>query len=291
VRVTQSLEKAEHETTSGQRHATCELRDAHNEHPMRAHRPQVTMTPFPDHYSSVAAHYARYRPHYPHALFAWLASVAPNRRLAWDCGTGNGQAATAMAAHFAHVVATDPSTAQLANAERGVAVSYAAMTAEQAALTGASVAVITVAQALHWFDRPAFYAEVKRVLTPRGVLAAWSYGLCTLGDAALDAELRRFHDETVGPYWPPGRALVDAGYEGLDLPFDELSPPPLAMEARWTLEEFAGYLSTWSAVQRARASTGMDPLPALVEALRARWGAEKSGRRIEWPLAVRAGRV
>lgn len=249
------------------------------------------MAPFADHYSSAAGQYARYRPHYPQALFAWLASVAPNRSVAWDCGTGNGQAATALAATFTHVVATDPSTAQLAHAERGTAVSYAAMTAERTALAGASVAAVTVAQALHWFDRPAFYAEVERVLMPHGVLAVWSYGLCTLDDAVLDAELRRFHGVTVGPHWPAERALVDAGYEGLQLPFAELSVPPLRMETLWTLEQFAGYVSTWSAVQRARTSTGTDPLPAFVETLRARWGGAERARRIEWPLAVRAGRV
>ena len=249
------------------------------------------MAPFVDHYSSAAGQYARYRPRYPDALFAWLASVAPNRRLAWDCGTGSGQAAVAMAAHFAHVVATDPSTAQLAHAERGRAVSYAAMTAERAALTAASVAVVTVAQALHWFDRPGFYAEVRRVLAPGGVLAVWSYGLCTFGDDALDAAVRRFHGETVGPFWPPERTLVDEGYVGLELPFAELSAPLLTMEAWWTLEQFAGYLSTWSAVQRARASTGTDSLPGFVQTLRERWGAGESARRIKWPLVLRAGRA
>ena len=249
------------------------------------------MAPFADHYSSAAGEYARYRPRYPDALFAWLASVAPTRSLAWDCGTGSGQAAVAMAAHFAHVVATDPSTAQLAHAKRGAKVSYAAMTAERAAIASASVALVTVAQALHWFDRPAFFAEVKRVLAPGGVLAVWSYGLCTFGDPTLDAALRRFHGETVGPHWPPERALVDAGYEGLELPFADLPAPPTAMEARWTLEQFAGYLSTWSAVQRARASTGTDPLPDFVEMLREGWGVAGSARRIEWPLALRAGRA
>jgi SAM-dependent methyltransferase len=249
------------------------------------------MAHFVDHYSSAAGEYARYRPRYPDALFAWLASVAPSRSLAWDCGTGSGQAAVAMSAHFAHIVATDPSTAQLAHAERGSGVSYAAMTAERAAIASASVAAVTVAQALHWFDRPAFYAEVKRVLAPGGVLAVWSYGLCTLGDAALDAALRRFHGETVGPHWPPERALVDAGYEGLELPFAELSAPPTAMEAWWTLEEFAGYLSTWSAVQRARAATGTDPLPAIIATLREGWGGEGPVRRIEWPFTLRAGRA
>jgi len=249
------------------------------------------MTSFSDHFSSSASGYARFRPGYPPALFAWLASVASDRHRAWDCGTGSGQAAVRLADHFAHVVATDPSAAQLAHASRHPVVHYAAMSAERSALADDSASVVTVAQALHWFDQPAFYAEARRVLMSRGVVAVWSYGLCTVRDAALDAIIHRFHGETVGPFWPPERRLVDEGYRHLSLPFHALSAPALAMEAQWTLERFGGYLSTWSAVQRARDATGVDPLPPVVAALRTAWGPAGSSRRIEWPLTLLAGRT
>lgn len=247
------------------------------------------MPTFPDHFSANAASYASYRPSYPAALFDWLASVAPDRRLAWDCGTGSGQAAVALAHHFAQVAATDASTAQLAQALPHPRVHYLAMTAERGALAGASAGLITVAQALHWFDRPAFFAEAQRVLVEQGVVAIWSYGLLTLGDQALDGTIRRFHGETMGPYWPPERRLVDEGYRAVEMPFATVSAPSFCMMADWTLAQLAGYVSTWSAVQRARVETGIDPLPALVEALRASWEAE-AVRRVEWPLALHVGR-
>jgi SAM-dependent methyltransferase len=249
------------------------------------------MTSFPDHFSTTAASYADYRPSYPRELFEWLASIAPDRRIAWDCGTGSGQAALGLGEHFAQVVATDPSVAQLAHAVRHPAVSYVAMSAERSALADGSVSVVTVAQALHWFDQPTFYAEARRVLVAGGVLAVWSYGLLTLSDSVLDAVIRRFHGETVGPYWPPERRLVDEGYRALALPFAPVRPPDLTMEAEWTLEQLAGYLSTWSAVQRARSATGADPVAGVVAELRADWGPERAARRVEWPLTLRVGQV
>jgi SAM-dependent methyltransferase len=250
-----------------------------------------SMSSFADYFSPAAAAYARYRPRYPESLFGWLSSQAPKRERAWDCATGSGQAAVGLAAHFAQVVATDPSAAQLAHAERNERIGYAAMTAERSAIASRSVDVLTVAQALHWFDRDAFYAEVRRVLRPGGLIAVWSYALGAFGEPALDAALRRFYSETVGPYWPAERAIIDAGFERLEFPFEELHPPEVAMEAAWSFEHFAGYLSTWSAVQRARKATGSDPLPEFLVEVEPMWGAKGEQRVIRWPLAMRVGRV
>jgi SAM-dependent methyltransferase len=249
------------------------------------------MPSFADHFSTTAAAYAVYRPHYPAALFEWLASVAPKRERAWDCATGSGQAAVGLADHFEFVVATDPSTAQLAHAAPSRRVSYAAMSAERAALSSRSMALVTVAQALHWIDRPRFYDEARRTLVSGGVLAVWSYGLGKFGEPAIDELVGTFYGTTVGPYWPPERVVVDAGCETLDFPFDGLTPPPLAMEASWTLDQLAGYLSTWSAVRRARSATGVDPLPPFLAILAPLWGAHSAERTIRWPLSIRAGRV
>lgn len=251
----------------------------------------TAMSSFSDHFSASAARYASYRPGYPPALFEWLASIVPDRDRAWDCGTGSGQAAGPLSVHFAHVVATDPSASQLEHAARHPRVTYAVMPAERSALASDSVSLVTVAQALHWFDQPAFYAEARRVLVARGVLAVWSYGLLTLRDSRLDEIAHRFHRETVGPYWPPERRLVDEGYRAIELPFERIDAPPFAMTVDWTLEHFAGYLSTWSAVQRARAATGTDPVPGVVALLRSWWGPAEHTRRVEWPLTLRIGRA
>jgi SAM-dependent methyltransferase len=245
------------------------------------------MPSFRDHFAFAAGSYASHRPRYPDALFAWLASITPNRQRAWDCATGSGQAASSLAAHFEHIVATDPSLAQLDAADRTGDVDYAAMTAEAPALSSQSVDLITVAQALHWFDRPAFFAEVDRVLRPGAALVVWSYGLLTV-DPEVDAHLARLYLEVLGPYWPPERALVESGYAGIALPYPELAPPAFVMKTRWNLEQLAGYVSTWSAVGRYRAEVGRDPIPAFLRAVEVAWRPPEI-RPIRWPLIVRAG--
>lgn len=247
------------------------------------------MTPaFSDHFGGAARSYATYRPHYPAALFEWLGSVAAGHDRAWDCGTGSGQAAVALAGHFAEVVASDPSVAQLANATSAPGLSYVAMTAEQPALRADSIDLVTVAQALHWFDRPCFFAEVNRVLRPGGVLAVWSYQLLTV-EPSIDARVVHFYRDVLGPDWPSERALVDSGYAGIALPYAEMATPEVAMEADWSLAQFGGYLSSWSAVGRHRARVGADPLPAFMRDMADRWGPTFT-RRIRWRLIVRAGR-
>jgi SAM-dependent methyltransferase len=248
------------------------------------------MSSFPDHFSGVAGAYAEHRPRYPERLFAWLAELATGRELAWDCATGSGQAALGLADYFDRVIATDASGAQIAAAVAHPRVEYRVAPAESSGLAPESADLVTVGQALHWFDRPAFYAEARRVLRPDGVVAAWTYGHSSLGEPLGDAVMRRFYSETVGPYWPPERALVDAGYRTIEVPFVEIEPPQIAMEAKWSLAAFLGYVGTWSAVTRFRAERGFDPVPELAGELRPHWGDPALPRRIRWPLAIRVGR-
>ena len=244
---------------------------------------------FADHFSARAADYARFRPRYPDALFAWLSSVAPARRRAWDCAAGSGQATGGLAEHFAVVVATEPSEAQVAARDPHDRVRWVRATAEAVPLADRSADVATVAQALHWLGRDAFYAEARRVLRPGGVLAAWAYGLMTT-TPAVDALVRELHGPILGDAWPAGRAWVDEGYATLDFPFDGLAAPAFAMEARWTLGELLGYLETWSAVRVYRERRGEDPLTLVRDRLAAAWG-DAERRTVRWPLALRAGRV
>jgi SAM-dependent methyltransferase len=247
-------------------------------------------TRFRDHFSGVAAGYARFRPRYPEPLFDWLAELAPSRALAWDCATGSGQAALPLAERFAAVVATDASERQIASATAHPHVRYEVAPAERSGLPPASADLVTVAQALHWFDIPAFMQEAKRVLRPGGVLAVWSYANLRLGAAEPEAILDRFHRETVGPYWPPERRLVEEGYRSIPFPFEAVEPPPFAIHARLTLEQLAGYLRTWSATQRLLRAGGADPVPELIDRLRPYWGGAGAAREVSWPLALRVGR-
>ena len=244
---------------------------------------------FRDHFSSAADEYASFRPRYPDALFEALAKLTPRRELAWDCATGSGQAAGSLARLYNAVIATDASRAQIDAAPPVPGVTFRVAHAEASGLPDASADLITVAQALHWLDIPAFYREATRVLRAGGALAVWCYGLVEAGDD-LDAPLRHFYSETVGPYWPPERHLVDTGYRTLPFPFDEVPLPQLAIEQPLTLESLAGYLRTWSAVQRYREARGADPVAPLVRELADAWGPADHARVVRWPLHVRAGR-
>ena len=247
-----------------------------------------------DHFSAVSREYARFRPEYPPELIAWVAAQAPGRRRAWDCGAGSGQAARALTAYFASVVASDASARQLAAALPDERVLRIVARAEAAPLAPRSCDAVVVAQALHWFDLAAFLAEARRVLVEDGLLAAWSYGLIRIEapDApALDAIVLAFYHDVLGPYWPAERRLVDAGYRDIRLPEAELAPPSFHMERRWTLDELVGYVGTWSAVGAYRGATGDDPVPAFARQLAAAWGDRERARAVRWPLVVRAARL
>jgi SAM-dependent methyltransferase len=245
---------------------------------------------FKDHFSERAAEYARFRPRYPAALFQALADLAPGRRLAWDCGTGNGQAAVGLAAHFGRVAATDPSPEQLAHAEAHPHVEYRRGLESESGLERASADLVTAAQALHWFDTDVFYAEARRILRPGGVVAVWCYNLPRI-DPAFDRLLDRFADETVGPYWAPERQHVREGYRDLPFPFAERAFPACAMEREILLGDLAGYLDTWSSVRRYRQAVGADPVAPFVAELASVWGDATRPRTLRWPLTGRLGKA
>jgi len=246
--------------------------------------------PFHDHFSEVASRYADFRPHYPPALFDYLATLVPQGSLVWDCACGNGQATLGLARRLDRIVATDASREQIASATPHPKVEFRVASAEQSGLADESVGLITVAQALHWFDLERFYAEVKRVLRPGGVLAAWAYGINEVEGGTVNQLVHEFYSTTVGPYWPPERKLVEDGYRSIRFPLTEITPPSFRMEARWTLDQLLGYFSTWSATNRFIKATGRNPLVPLSEALARVWGDPNSPRIVVWPLSLRVGR-
>jgi len=244
---------------------------------------------FKDHFSQVAAAYRSYRPEYPEELFGWLAQVAPQRGAALDAGCGTGQAAVALARHFARVYAVDPSAEQIANAVAADNVSYLVAPAEATGLPPESQDLIIAAQALHWFDFDRFYPELRRLARPDAVFAAFTYGLLTV-TPQLDAVIGRFYREIVGAYWPPERRHVDAGYRSLPFPFEEIAAPAFVMTASWPLEHLVGYFATWSAVKEYKKQKGSDPVALIRGELAAAWG-DAEVREVTWPLVIRAGRI
>jgi len=245
---------------------------------------------FKDHFSKQSSDYAKYRPHYPEKLFEYLASISPAKRVAWDCGTGNGQVALGLAPYFDLVIATDPSEKQIRNATPHRKIKYAVAPAEQTDISPQSVDLITVAQALHWFEHERFYAEVRRVAQPRGMIAVWMYDLLYT-EPKVNEAVNEFYYDIVGPYWPPERRHIESEYRTIPFPFAELKPPAITLEAVWTLEELLGYLNTWSATQRYLAQIGTHPLDRIADKLTAVWGKPELKKRIAWPLLLRIGRV
>jgi ubiquinone/menaquinone biosynthesis C-methylase UbiE len=242
-----------------------------------------------DHFSQVAEDYRTFRPRYPASLFEWLGSLTPRHDLAWDAGTGNGQSAVALAEYFDNVIATDFSAGQIANASLHPRVEYRVAPAEQSGAASDSVDLVTVAQALHWFDTARFFGEVQRVLVPSGVVAAWTYGIVRADQPAADQVLHDFYYHQIGPWWPENRKLVEEGYRSIHFPFTLLNTPDFQMKVRWSVPELTGYIGTWSAVSRYRKATGQDPVPDLARRLTASWGNPLERREIRWSLRVLAG--
>lgn len=245
------------------------------------------MTGFKDHFSAGSAAYALHRPRYPDDLFAWIAGVAPDRALAWDAATGNGQAAVGLAAHFGRVAATDASASQIEHSTPHPRVSYRVERAESSGLPDASADAVTVAQALHWLDLAVFWSEARRVLRPNGVIVVWGYALPEISPA-IDELIDEFSNRTLASYWPPERRILDERYETIDFPFAPLDPPTFTIGIEATLPEYLDYLRTWSAVHRWTERHGGDIVGDLGPRLAPHWPER---RRIVWTLAMRAGRV
>ncbi|HEY0369784.1 MAG TPA: class I SAM-dependent methyltransferase, partial [Chthoniobacterales bacterium] len=221
-------------------------------------------------------------PRYPRELFEYLASVAPNRDLAWDCATGNGQAAVFLGDHFERVIATDASEKQIANATPHEHVEYRVATAEASGLEPESVALVSVAQALHWFNRAKFFSETDRVLQPDGILAVSVYNFFKIAPG-IDQAVSRFYSEVVGPYWDFERRDVENSYRGIVFPFEDVKAPEFKMTVSWSLEHALAYVRTWSATKAFITRRGFDPVDSLGQELEPIWS---SPLKVEWPLRV-----
>ena len=244
---------------------------------------------FEDHFSEQSRQYAQHRPRYPDEIYSYLASITPGHSSAWDCGTGNGQAAIGLAKYFDKVHATDASTEQISLAYPHPKVDYHVEPAEHASLSASSVDLVTVAVAVHWFNFDEFYREVKRVLRPHGVIAVWTYSLTEISPE-IDQLVRQYYGEKLSGFWPERIHYLEERYQTIPFPFEEIVPPAFVMEVKWNLQQFAGFLDSWSATQRFKAQKGKHPLETIWHELVSAWGDEHEPRLIRWPLYFRIGR-
>lgn len=244
---------------------------------------------FTDLFSEKSDAYAQSRPTYPDALFEFIAQAAPARERVWDCATGNGQGAIGLARHFKSVEATDASEQQIANAIAAPGVRYSVQPAEATDFAPQSFDAVCVAQALHWFDLDRFYAEVRRVLKPGAVIAAWGYGWTQISPE-IDRTVERHLLAKIKPYWPQQNALLIAGYRTIAFPFEPIEAPPMRIEMRYTIEQFLAYAQTWTATRHYIADHGPGVLEKTARALAAVWGDEES-RVAVMELCMRCGRL
>ncbi|MFL5501988.1 MAG: class I SAM-dependent methyltransferase [Gemmatimonadaceae bacterium] len=246
---------------------------------------------FEDHFSQQAAQYAAYRPRYPRALFEFVAGLTARHGAVLDCGTGSGQAAIGMTDYFDRVIATDPSEEQIRNGARHPQIEFRVARAEASGLPDGSVNLVTAAQALHWFDTVAFFAEAKRVLAEHGAIAVWGYGDPCLDSAELERTLHEFNRGRLEKYWPAERQILLDGFRNVQFPFTEVATPRMELTMRWNLFELAGYLRTWSATARYVNRHRVDPVTAVEQSLASEWGDRDTKREVRWPLYIRAGKL
>lgn len=241
-----------------------------------------------DLFSSQSKIYAAFRPTYPEELYQFIFKHVNERTAAWDCATGNGQVAQYLATSFKEVYASDISQQQLDHAVKEKNIFYSLSPAEKTPFRNNQFDLITVAQALHWFDRDLFYNEVTRVGKPGSIIAIWGYGLMRV-EPIIDSLIMEFYDKTVGPYWDEARRLVEQEYQTISFPFQEVHAPDFSINVRWTLEQLSGYFTSWSATQKYMNAKGHDPVPHFMKRLQKHW--RDSAMTISFPIFSRIGYI
>jgi ubiquinone/menaquinone biosynthesis C-methylase UbiE len=246
-----------------------------------------------DHFSTKSNEYSFSRPHYPESLFEYLSKVTSNREVVWDCATGNGQAAIGLCKYFKKVIASDMSKNQIENRFVRDNIFYEVFPAETANLSDDSIDLITVAQAIHWFNFERFYDEVWRVSKKSGsIIAVWSYGM-----HKINPEIDKISDrltvggDILGNYWPKETEFVKDNYETIPFPFEEFRPPKFKMIVEWSLHDLFSYMETWSSVKKFQLQNHYNPLDLIRKDFEDLWGQENKKRIIEWDLNLRIGSI
>lgn len=241
-------------------------------------------------FSQSSDQYAKNRPQYPDELFSYLSGIPPGHDSAWDCATGNGQAAVSLAKYFSHVEATDISEEQIQHHIAHRNVTYRVCPAEHTPFADQSFDLITVATAFHWFDQPKFFLEADRVLKPKGILAIWSYGFFTI-EPSFDELIAKELFEPIDRFWASGNRQMFRGYRDVIFPFEEiLDAPKFSMQLEWNWGQLAAFLRTWSAVKLYAAELGNDPVSLFETKLHLVWGEPEKAKRLNLPIYLRVTR-
>lgn len=242
-----------------------------------------------DNFSTQAKGYSQYRPHYPQEMIDCIVAYAKNRDTALDVATGNGQVAAMLCNCFASVNAIDISNNQLENAIQKTNIAYSKQKAEATNFRDSFFDLITVAQAIHWFNFDAFYKEAYRLLKPHEIIAVMGYGLFKTNEET-DKIINDFYHDILGAYWDDGRKYIEESYKTIPFPFEEIYPEEQYFnEFTWNFEQLKGYLLTWSAVQHYIKAKGTSPFDLIEEELKETW--KKGDKRVTFPLLLRIGKM
>jgi SAM-dependent methyltransferase len=242
-----------------------------------------------DNFSIQSDKYAKFRPGYPDEFFTYLNDLVPHKRIAWDCGTGNGQVAVELAKTFDRVLATDISASQIANACKSKNIIYSIQPAENTDFSAHQFDLVTVAQAIHWFDIENFYKEVRRTVKQQGVVCVMGYGRIQVSKQ-IDNIVTDFYQNVIGTYWDMERRYIDENYESVPFPFQQIPAPAFEIRLQWSFDHLIGYLNTWSAVKHFIGKNGYNPINTLEAQIRELWGYVTI-REVKFPMLLRIGHV
>ncbi|MFP2996297.1 class I SAM-dependent methyltransferase [Spongiivirga sp. MCCC 1A20706] len=242
-----------------------------------------------DHFSSHADDYVKYRPTYPSDLYRFLEAEVPNKNVAWDCGTGNGQVAFQLAKRFCQVYATDISQQQLDMALTKDNIEYSVQAAEETTFSNDLFDLVIVAQAIHWFNFEKFYAEVRRTARKNARICVVGYGLIKICPE-VDNIIGDFYSSVIRPYWDDERKFIDENYKTIPFPFKEIQTPKFVNKHRWNLNHLIGYLNTWSAVKRFIKENNHNPIDDLKIQIEKYWG-DTEIKQVNFPILLRLGKI
>ena len=228
-----------------------------------------------DKFSRQSEIYKKFRPTYPIELIEYINTLCRSKEASWDCGTGNGQVAQILAKSFKKVYATDISENQLKHAPLKENIIYKVERAEKTSFPDHSFDLITIAQAIHWFDLDAFNKEVKRVLKPDGIIAVWGYGLLKI-NPEIDKIIADFYKNIIGGYWNKERRHIDSHYKSINFDFEEIDvQQKFHIQTQWTLFQLEGYFNSWSSIQNyMEQNNGCNPVEALIKEILKKWNTE-----------------
>jgi len=250
---------------------------------------ETTELKFKDYFSQHAEIYSRSRPGYPTELFDFLAKISPDTKLAWDCATGNGQAALSLSDYFEHVIASDASKEQISHAIQRKNILYMVVPAEHSSITEKTVDLITVATAIHWFKLEEFYQEVNRVLKPNGVIAVWAYD-CPMVTEKINKVILHLSNNILKNYWPKEVKMVNNRYQHLPFPFQSILTPKFITKRNWNMEQLMDFMMSWSSSQNYLQITKKNPLDLITSRLKEAWEDPNQEREVCWEIYLKAGK-